>query len=237
MPPSFRIAGSGASLSLSLSLILTAFVAIPSAIACEKREEQPPQDAGSPPATSQAPSARVGEPASVSDLTVTVEEVDECAPRAYERGAVEQAGAALLGVRLSIARAEATGSEPPAQYEGAPRMLLEDGQGRQYRYTLRGTCTPELRGANLRAGGKLRGWATFQIPTTAKDLTLVYPVDAQTHGQPAWVKEPGVARGAAPHPPGTETGTETGAVTGAEAGAETGATSGSQGPVRFSLGR
>lgn len=185
---------------------MAALVAATSTLSCE-RSEAPSRPDTAPlgsdtlaGAAGEASPLRVGEAGRVDDLTVTVQEVGECAPRGYERAAVDQAGAILLGVRVAIERDEREGSVPPARYEGAPRMLLADGQGRQYRYTLRGTCTPELRGMNLQAGSRLRGWVTFQIPSTAKDLTLVYPVDAPTHGHPGWAKEPGIARNITPPP-------------------------------------
>ncbi len=197
-------------------------------------------------AAGEASPLRVGEAARVDDLTVTVKEVDECAPRGYERAAVDQAGAILLGVRVAIEREERKGSVPPARYEGAPRMLLEDGQGRQYRYTLRGTCTPELRGANLQAGSRLRGWVTFQIPSTAKDLTLVYPVDAPTHGHAGWVKEPGIAQNIAPPPTSASAApkdvredakTNDGDAGNADATRTDDSPPATPGPVRFVLGR
>ncbi len=63
----------------------------------------------------QSVTSRVGEAATLGDLTLTVRELTDCAPRSYERAAVEQAGARLVGVRLELLRAPlpAAGSSKP----------------------------------------------------------------------------------------------------------------------------
>ena len=79
---------------------------------------------------------------------------------------------------------------------------------------------------------------TFQIPATAKDLTLVYPVDARTHGHPEWIKEPGIARDVRPQPEDAGVASDGAAATGGMTGrAEAGTTASTPGPARFSLGR
>lgn len=151
---------------------------------CDSPSKTPPAPPEPTPTSASVPTpAFVGETVVLDDLSITVDEVKECTARAYERTAVERANAVLLGVKVSIARAPATTAPPPpARYEGAPRMLLRDGQGREYRYTLRGKCFPELRGANLSAGDTLSGWAAFQVPVTAKNLVLEYPSDIPLAG-------------------------------------------------------
>ena len=131
----------------------------PAPQAVAKAEAPPYQD--SQPATKVA----IGETAKLPDYALTASDVQECKVPKYFK---PKPGNIKLGVRIHI---EATGSR---QVPVNPFYAkVTDSSGYTYSSVF-GGCTPDLKSLRLSSGEKAEGFVTFEIPTTAKGLTLTY---------------------------------------------------------------
>jgi hypothetical protein len=86
-----------------------------------------------------------------------------CPGRPFERLGPERR---RFGVDLEIAAAAPLIVDPHF-------ATLRDGAGRAYRATF-GGCEPDLRYTRLSAGGRVRGWVSFEVPAGAGGFELSY---------------------------------------------------------------
>ncbi|HEX9620877.1 MAG TPA: DUF4352 domain-containing protein [Polyangiaceae bacterium] len=121
----------------------------------------PTVDAAHPPAARHA----VGEKASATDYELIVSELRECKVEDYFEPRPENF---LLGVKVTLAGL--TGRQVPVSPFHA---LLKDESGNEYRPTLAG-CRPSLRSQRIDKEEEASGYVTFEIPRSARGLTLSY---------------------------------------------------------------
>ena len=95
------------------------------------------------------------------ELAATVEGVKECGREHLKQGNV------LLGVDLVVEGRSAT--ELPFN---PFHCKLREPNGTSYTPTFKG-CEPRLRDHRLGQGERERGWVSFELPATAKDLRFV----------------------------------------------------------------
>jgi hypothetical protein len=109
----------------------------------------------------QGRSFAIGERAEVPELAVTAEGTKDCGGEHLRRGNV------LIGVELLV-----EGRSAGEVHFNPFHCKLRESDGASHTPTFKG-CEPRLRDHRLGKGERQRGWVSFELPATAKELRLV----------------------------------------------------------------
>lgn len=111
---------------------------------------------------------KVGDQVKIGDTTVTVNGIADNVDSGNQF-IVPAEGKRYLAVDVKVDYS-GTGSE----YTSPLDFKLKDSDSYKYDSTYIEVKSPNLNGDNLKSGDSLRGWITFEIPTTSKGLQLIY---------------------------------------------------------------